>query len=365
VIGAVRRPAALALVLALALAVIAGTAPAPVTTLAAGPTIAQLVGQKLIVAMDGTTTPSASLLSRIAKGEIGGVILFARNVTTKAALISLTAQLHEAAAKAGRPRLMVMVDQEGGPIKRIPWAPPTLSPPQMGALGSNAMARSQGGQTGLALSSLGIDVDLAPVADVPASTASFLYRQGRTWSFNSSSTAWLAFSFAHGLQAGHVIPAMKHFPGLGYATKNTDTTVVGIYATAAQLAPGLRPYQLAVQYHLPMVMLSNARYTAYDTAHAAGWSSKIINGLLRTRLGFKGVTITDALDGTAAARGTTDINLAEHAAAAGADMILITGSEKISAGVFTDLVAKASSGAIPLAPLQASYTRILALKTQP
>jgi beta-N-acetylhexosaminidase len=358
--GAVRRPAALALVLALAL--VGGAGPAPATTDAAAPTIAQLIGQKLVVAMDGTTVPSAALLGRIARGEVGGVILFGRNITTPAALTALTKQLHDAAAKAGRPRLLIMTDQEGGSIKRVPWAPPTLSPPQMGASGSTATAKSQGLQTGTALAGLGIDVDLAPVADVPASTASFLYQQGRTWSFNSSTTAWLTLRFSQGLLAGHVIPTMKHFPGLGYATKNTDTSVVGIYATAAQLAPGLRPYQLAVQNQLPLVMLSNAAYAAYDTAHAAGWSSTIINGLLRTQLGFKGATITDSLSGTAAARGTTVANLSERAEAAGADMILITGSEATSAGVYTDLVAKATSGAIPLAPLQASYTRILALK---
>jgi beta-N-acetylhexosaminidase len=360
---AVRRPAALVLVAALALG--AGAGPAADATLASGPTIAQLIGQKLVVAMDGTTTPTASLLDRIAKGQVGGVILFGRNVTTKAALVALARQLHDAATKAGRPRLLIMVDQEGGSIKRIPWAPPTLSPPQMGAMASTATARSQGGQTGTALSSLGIDVDLAPVADVPASTSSFLYQQGRTWSFSASTTAWLALAFAQGLETGHVIPAMKHFPGLGFATKNTDTAVVGIHATAAQLAPGLRPYQLAVGNHLPLVMLSNATYTAYDSVHPAGWSPTIINGLLRGQLGYRGVTITDSLDGTAASRGMTDITLAEHAASAGTDMILITGSEATSAGVFADLVAKAKSGAIPLASLQASYSRILALKSQP
>ena len=312
--------------------------------------------------MDGTTTPSASLLSRIAKGQIGGVILFGRNVTTRTALIALTKQLHDAAVKAGRPRLLIMVDQEGGSIKRIPWAPPTLSPPQMGALGSTATARSQGTQTGTALSGLGIDVDLAPVVDVPASTASFLYQQRRTWSFNSSTTAWLALRFAQGLQAGHVIPTMKHFPGLGYATKNTDSTVVGIHATAAQLYPGLRPYQLAVLNQLPLVMLSNATYTAYDTAHPAGWSSKIINGLLRSQLGFKGATITDSLSGTAAARGVPVATLARYASRSGADFVLLTGSEASSQAVYTNLVSAATSGSIQLSTLQASYTRILALK---
>src|SRR5204862_2278113 len=143
-------------------------------------------------AMDGTTTPSASLLSRIAKGQIGGVILFGRNVTTRTALIALTKQLHDAAVKAGRPRLLIMVDQEGGSIKRIPWAPPTLSPPQMGANGSATNAKSQGDQTAIALRALGINVDLAPVADVPSSTSSFMYQQGRTWSFSAATTTSLS-----------------------------------------------------------------------------------------------------------------------------------------------------------------------------
>jgi beta-N-acetylhexosaminidase len=93
--------------------------------------------------MDGTS-PSPSLLGRIARGEVGGVILFGANLTTKAALVALTSQLHHAATAAGQPRLLIAVDQEGGAIKRIPWAPPTLSPPQMGALASTPIARAQG-----------------------------------------------------------------------------------------------------------------------------------------------------------------------------------------------------------------------------
>src|SRR5436189_11932 len=85
--------------------------------------------------------------------------------------------------------LGIMVDQEGGAIKRIPWAPPNLSPPEMGKIGLAVTARSQGLKTATALKALGIDVDLAPVADVPASTTSILYRQGRTWSFSARRTA--------------------------------------------------------------------------------------------------------------------------------------------------------------------------------
>src|SRR5258706_1602978 len=100
---------------------------------AAAPTLAEMIGQKLVVRMDGVT-PSADLLGRIRRGEVGGVILFGANITTASALRTLTAKLRAAAAAGGRPRLLIAVDQEGGPVKRIPWAPPTLSPAAMGTL---------------------------------------------------------------------------------------------------------------------------------------------------------------------------------------------------------------------------------------
>ena len=340
----------------------AGTTPGPdAVTAAAQPSVARLIGQKLVVAMDGAT-PSASLLGRIRRGEVGGVILFGRNVTTAAALLALTGQLRAAAAAGGQPHFLIAVDQEGGPIKRIPWAPPTLSPPQMGASGLASVAKAQGTSTGAALKTLGIDVDFAPVADVPVSTASFMYRGHRTFSFNAAKTAVLANEFAIGLAASGVAATMKHFPGIGYATRDTDGYVVRITATKAALAPGLRPYRTAIVHHIPLIMLSNATYPAYDSVNAAGWSRAISVTLLRHVLGFTGVTITDSLDGTAHARGIPAGTLAVRAALAGTDMILTTGSEASTRAVYAKLLAAATSGAIPRATLLASYDRILALK---
>ena len=200
------------------------------TTLTGRPTLAQLIGQKLVIRMEGKT-PSADLLGRIRRGEVGGVILFGANITTKAALITLTRSLRAAARAGGQPTLLIAVDQEGGTIKRIPWAPPTLSPPEMGKIGKTSVARGQGSSTGTALHGLGINVDFAPVADVPNSTSSFMYRQGRTFSFSSTTTAALSDAFASGLMSTGVLPSMKHFPGLGRATANTDRYVVTIKAS--------------------------------------------------------------------------------------------------------------------------------------
>jgi beta-N-acetylhexosaminidase len=321
-----------------------------------------MIGQKLMIRMEGAT-PSADLLGRIGRGEVGGVILFGENITTANALVALTKKLHAAAAAGGQPPLLIAVDQEGGPIKRIPWAPPTMSAPDMGQSGSSSVARSQGASTSVALHDLGVDIDLAPVADVPASTDSFMYKAGRTFSFDASTTASLADAFASGLESKGVLPAMKHFPGLGYATLNTDSHVVTINASMTALAPGLLPYRTSIGHHIPLIMLSNATYPAYDAANAAGWSNAIATTALREDLGFTGVSITDSLDGTAKARGLSSGSLALSAAKAGTDMILVTGSEATTRAVYRTLLDNALKGAILRATLRASYDRILALKS--
>jgi beta-N-acetylhexosaminidase len=328
---------------------------------AAAPSLRHLIGEKLVVSMDGRK-PSASLLDRARRGRIGGVIIHGFNFSTGAQLRNIAAKLQEAAADGGRPPLLIAVDQEGGSVKTVSWIPPTLSAPEMGSIGSSDTARRQGRKTGVALLGLGINTDLAPVADVPDSTASFIYRQGRSWSFSARKTSRLANAFAVGLGAGHALATMKHFPGLGLARRTTDDYVVHIGATRSELAPGLKPYRRAVANGVPLVMLSNALYKAYDRSHAAGWSHAIGTRLLRSRLGFRGVSITDSLDGAAHARGIPTSPLAIKAAKAGTDMLLLTGSEASSRGVYKSLVAAAAAGKISHARLIASYRRIRLLE---
>jgi len=232
----------------------------------------------------------------------------------------------------------------------------------MGDLGSSETARRQGRKTGSALLDLGVNSDFAPVADVPASTSSFMYQQGRTWAFGSRKTSRLPNAFALGLGDRGALATMKHFPGLGFATKNTDDFVVHIDATKGELARGLRPYRRAVANGVPLVMLSNAVYRAYDRSHAAGWSRAIGTNLLRGKLGFQGVTITDSLDGAANTRGISTNPLALKAAKAGTDILLLTGSEASSRSVYQSLLEAAQAGRIPSGRLTASYDRMVALK---
>jgi len=325
------------------------------------PTFEQMIGQKLLITMTGSRV-SAALAGRVRRGEIGGVVLLARNITTRSALRRLTRKLQRAAAEGGQPPLLISVDQEGGSVRRVPWAPPTLSVPEIGRLGSTTVARAQGALTGAALRRSGINVDLAPVADIPGSAASFMLQQGRTFSSDAKRTARLAAAFASGLASQGVLATMKHFPGIGMAVLDTDRFVSSISASRAALRSHLLPYRRAIRQGISLIMLSNARFPAYDSRNAAGWSHAIAVRLLRRNLGFTGVTMTDSLNGTAHARGLTVKTLAKRAAIAGTDMILMTGSERSSSRLYEWLLAQARDGSIPEATLRTSHDRIVALK---
>lgn len=352
---AVTRLVFLALVLGL---VLGGASGAAARGRATSPTLRALVGERFVVALSGTS-PTPALLGRVRRGEIGGVILFGSNVVDPAQLRRLTAALQRAARDAGRPPLLVVVDQEGGNVRRLPWAGPLPSTAALGRLAPMSI-RAAATASGTALRGAGVNVNLAPVADVPR-PGSFMAREQRTFAASPASVAGATLAFAQGLAAARVAAAVKHFPGIGRATRNTDRAAVAISASRTALGDSdLVPFRAAIEGGVPIVMISNATYPALD-AKPAPWSPKI-QSLLRDDLGFTGVTISDALDNAAAARGRTLPDVAALAAQAGVDLLLLTGSEAASAAAFERVVAVAEQGRISSAALQASYRRIVALK---
>ena len=325
---------------------------------AAPPTVEQLVGQRLVIAMAGTE-PSPSLLARIRAGEVGGVILFGANVRSASQVRALTRALRGAAAAGGRPRLLVAVDQEGGTFRRLRWAPPALPAAQLGRR-SEAELERIGAATGHALKAAGVDVDLAPVADVPRGAGSFIAAQERAFDTKPVPAGDKAAAFARGLAGAGVAATAKHFPGLGRAQVSTDVAAVTIRATRAQLDGDLAPFRRLVADGVPLVMLSNAVYTALGAEPA--FRSPATHRLLRREFGFTGATITDALEASASVERRPLAGVAFLAARAGADLLLVTGDERSSARVFTELVAAARAGRLPRASLERSYGRVLALK---
>ena len=297
--------------------------------------------------------PGKRFLTRIRHGKMGGVVLLGNGWLTRATAARVTAELQQAACTRGEP-LLIAVDQEGGLVRRLAWAPPTEAPDQMT---SPSVAHSQAAATAEALHSVGIDVDFAPVVDTPSSVHNFL--GSRAFSRSRSWNASMAQAFVGGLQANGIAATAKHFPGLGLASGNTDNGRIVIRAAAWKLHQGLLPFESAVGAGAKLVMVSTAVYPKLDgSKRPAAFSSTIINGLLRKQLGFKGVTVTDSLTAPAAERIP---HTATRAMLAGSDL-LIFGAESASELGYSTLLADEAASPRLQARLTQAAARIRALK---
>jgi beta-N-acetylhexosaminidase len=316
----------------------------------------KLLGQRIMVGMDGTSAPS-SLLHAVRQGRVGSVILFAANVAGRSQLRALIGSLQRAAREGGNPPLLIAVDQEGGQVKRLPGGPPHLSPPEISSTGSARVASREGHLTGSYLKGLGINMDLAPVVDVPTFPGAFIWTQGRAFSFSPAAVAKYATAFALGIQGGGAAATAKHFPGVGSASVDTDNKLDVLRPTKAQLAGALTPYRSLIPRGIDAIMLSTAAFPAYDpTATPTALSRPMVQGLLRGQLRFRGVTITDAL-GTPTGHDETTAGVL--AARAGADILLYTDSAR---GELSALGRALRSGRLSRPEAVASYNRIVALK---
>ena len=312
--------------------------------------LAHDIGQKVMSRMDGTT-PGGALLKRVRLGRVGGVILFADNVRSAGQVRAAVARLQRAAKAGGHPPLLIAVDQEGGIVKRFPSLPPSSSAAQMGARGT---ARREGERTARALKRVGVNVDLAPVADVPRSASSFL--ETRAFGRDARAVARSACAFSAGLNAGGVAPTLKHFPGLGAAGANTDFGDVTIQASAAQIRAGYAPYERCADDGL--VMIANARYPRLTGPLPAVLARRTYTTELR-RVGFEGVTISDDLQ----ADGIDPISdLATKSSAAGLDIALYAKTERAAARAFAQLERAAGAGRLSKEQIRSSAARIRALK---
>jgi beta-N-acetylhexosaminidase len=316
----------------------------------------KLLGQRIMVGMQGTVA-ARGLLRRVREGDVGAVILFSQNIVSRRQLLALTGALQRAAGQGGNPPLLIATDQEGGQVKRLPQGPPALSPPQITATGSIALASREGRATGGYLRGLGINVDLAPVVDVPTFSGAFIWQQGRAFSFSPSTVASYGTAFALGVQSAHAAATAKHFPGIGSAPIDTDNKRERLRPSKAQLRQALTPYRALIARGVDAIMLSTAGFPAYDaTGASAALSRPIVQGLLRGALGFRGVAITDAL-GTPT--GHDERTAGVLAARAGADILLYTDS---APGTLPALIAELRRGRIGRAEADAAYARIVALK---
>jgi beta-N-acetylhexosaminidase len=320
----------------------------------------RLAGQRLMVRMDGKATSHLIRASR--NGRIGGVIVFPASGLPSSDVAAGVERLQRAAKAGGFPPLLVATDQEGGLVKRFPDDPPYLSAPEMGQGNSVAVAEGQGRATGRFLSSVGINLDLAPVLDVAGSNSAMA---SRAFGSDAGSVARLGTAFAKGLERSGVAACVKHFPGLGRAVSNTDFERTVIAGSRASFSSDLAPFQAAFDSGASAVMLSTARYPGLGGSEPAAWNAEISDRLVRQEIGFRGVSLTDDLASEAIRQELDPRRAALRAWSSGVDIALLAHPVPGEGRLTDQLFWRArNGGGSSQREMRRSIRRILALKAQ-
>ena len=263
-----------------------------------------------------------------------------------------------------RAPLLLMTDQEGGLVKRLSGEP-LLSEKYIGLSADPLAAATKAGAGAAAnLAAVGMNLNLAPVLDVYRTAGDFDDQYRRSYSTDPKVCGQLGAAFIGAQQKGGVAATAKHFPGLGAATatQNTDDRAVTLNVPAATLrSVDELPYKAAIAAGVKLVMLSWAIYPNLDPTLPAGLSPKVVQGELRDRLGFKGVTISDSFGATAALPFGSTRHRALLAAQAGLDLLLC-GNQQIAQDAFGGLYDRYSDGTLPAAGFKAAVQRIVDLR---
>lgn len=288
----------------------------------------QQAGQRVIYSYPGKTVPK-SLLERIREGRVAGVIFFGENITSSNQIASVIKRLKAANAKSPvQEPLLLLTDQEGGQIRRLPGAPSSTPKQDGSAKDPLAASRKAGTSAGRNLANVGMNLNAAPVLGVYRKPGDYLDRFGRSFSNDPKQVAGDAAAFIRGQQGAGVTATAKHFPGLGSASAKQDTdqgpvTLNTPLSTLRKVDEA--PYPKAFAADTKVVMPSWAVYPAIDPNRPAGLSAKVLKSELRDRLGFRGVTMSDALEAKALKAYGSSGKRAVTAAEAGMDLILASG----------------------------------------
>ena len=254
----------------------------------------QIAGQRLMVGFEGQTF-NADLEDLIGRLYVGGLILFTPNIVDPDQLQRLCRDCQDYAAHCGQPPLIISVDQEGGPVARLKGPHFTVFP------GNPAMkveedARAFALTTAKELTRAGINMDMAPVMDVAPEDFSGIMAD-RVFGNHPDHVARMGSAVIETLQAGGVMAVAKHFPGIGRTTLDSHLDLPTFREDLATMEPfDLPPFQAAIDQQVAGVMLSHILYAAIDAQWPSSLSPAIARDLLRRKMGYQGVTMTDDLD---------------------------------------------------------------------
>ncbi|MDD3333958.1 MAG: glycoside hydrolase family 3 protein [Eubacteriales bacterium] len=328
------------------------------------------------------TEMNESVRAFFAEYQPGGVILFANNTRSTEGTYRLIQAFQSAVTDAGAPAMLVTVDQEGGYVTRLAQGTSMPGNMALGAIGKVEDAKAAGAVIGEELSALGFTMDCGPSLDVNNNPLNPVINV-RSFGESPSKVAELGVAFMQGLTDGGVIPIVKHFPGHGDTQTDSHSALPVVTKTLEEIeSTELVPFQAAIDAGVQVIMTAHIQYPALDDTTAvsastgeaiylpATLSKQILTHLLREKMGFEGVIMTDAMNMDAIALHFGAGEAMVRAFEAGVDLALMP-VEIVCPGdiaLFNEAVgrveAAVESGRLTRAQLEASVRRIMKVKEE-
>jgi beta-N-acetylhexosaminidase len=312
------------------------------------------IGQMLVIQAADAVMP-AWFANSLKTVQPGGVLFVQPNIGSPDQIAAYIAAIH---ASGNHVPPFVGVDQEGGPVTRVP-GDPVGGASSMAAL-PDAHVQKLAKERAKFLESFGFDVNFAPVADVAYTSRSTMYY--RAFGNNPKSVAAKISAMVEGSRDGGIGSAAKHFPGHGRTEVDSHFGLPAIDISVEEWREtDALPFAAAIEEGVEMIMLGHLDYTQWDDAPAS--ISKVAISHLREDLGFEGVAITDDL-GMGALGGYTPYDLADKAIAAGLDLMMWTSAGVTFADLISHIQKRVESNAVSEDRIDESVRRILLMKTR-
>lgn len=323
----------------------------------------QKVGQLFILgfSQDSLTTDLAKNFSQM---KPGAFVLFKRNITSLSAVKKLNADLYDLSIKYSGLPPVIAVDQEGGNVVRIITSPPMPNALSVGQAGSAEIAQNLGRESASLLGSLGFNMNLAPVLDI-ASPFEFSFIGVRSFGSDPATVSKMGYAFSKGMVLGKVIPTAKHFPGTGSSpTDPHHESSVVLSSKEALYKIHLPPFQTFARLgSFTALMVSHSVYPQLgDEKTPAVFSKKIMTDLLREKMKYRGLVITDDLQMSASKSFLRPEEAALRSILAGSDMVMLTWSSALQAKAMARVKAAVKSGEFPRKLLDEKVLRIAQVK---
>lgn len=329
-------------------------------------TLEQKIGQMVMCGFQGPVV-NDNIRTLIEKHHVGGIIYFRRNVQSKEQVCGLSRELQLISRKHTDIPLFICIDQEGGMVARIDWDDITLIPGNMaiGATRSAEDAYEAARICGEELLHMGINMNFAPSVDVNNNALNPVIGV-RSYGERPDLVAELGAAQIRGLQDANVAATAKHFPGHG------DTAVDSHHGLAAVnhgeerlLAIELAPFIRAIREGVDLIMTAHVMFPAFEpNPIPATLSRSVLTNLLRKRLGYNGVIVTDCLEMHAISKEFGIPEGAVRSVEAGADLVLVSHTYEEQVAAIEALVEAVRSGRIPESQIDESVDRLLALKAK-